>query len=250
MVSKIGVIIQARMGSERYPGKVLCKIGDKEILLFLYQRLQYVKNIDNIVVATSTDKSDTPLVNFCRRHNIDCFKGSLEDVLGRFYHCAKSYNLDCIVRVTADDPFKDIGVIEKAIQIYVANNFDYVSNTLKPTYPEGIDIEVFSFKSLEIAHRESSLKSERNHVTPYIWKNTNKFLIHNFEDNEDNSNVRLTCDYPEDLEYMNKIIVNFSDENFTYLDILQVLNERNIQHPKKIIRNEGYLKDFKKERNE
>ena len=244
----IGLIIQVRVGSSRLPSKVFKKIGHKTTIKLLIDRLEPLKKILNIVLATSDNHQDNKLEEFAKKNKLEFYRGPLEDVLERFYLCSKKYNFDVIIRVTADDPFKDPEVILKALTIFRNNNYDYVSNTIKPTYPEGIDIEIFSFRALEIAHREAKLDSERLHVTPYIWKNNDRFNIHNFEDLNDNSQIRLTCDYKEDLDYLNKIYKYFDDDNFSYTDIIEIIKEKNIKHARHIDRNEGYLKDVSKEK--
>ncbi len=244
---KIGIVIQARMGSSRLKNKILEKIGSKEIILFLFERLKTVEGVSEIILATSENEEENPLVSFANKIGLLVFRGSLEDVLSRFYECAKQRDLDVIVRVTADDPFKDPGVINQAIRIFLEGDFDYVSNTIHPTYPEGIDIEVFSYSALKEANLSSSLATERMHVTPYIWKNPKKFSLHNFTDKKDNSSIRLTCDYREDLDYLNEIYSRTSSDDFTYLDIIDIVNEFKIKNMRKTIRNEGYLSDTAKE---
>ena len=243
----IGIIIQVRINSERLPEKALKNIGSKEMLSFLVDRLKKIQGISKIVIATSDNTTDDILENFAKKLNLELYRGSLNDVLNRFYSCALKYNLDGIVRVTADDPFKDPMVIKQALDIFITRKFDYVSNTLLPTYPEGIDIEVFSFNALEKANKEAKLDSDRLHVTPYIWRNPDIFSLFNFIDTNDNSNIRLTCDYPEDLDYLNKIYGYTIDDNFTYLDLIEIIKENAILNEKETIRNEGYLNDKKEE---
>ena len=247
MEMKIGIIIQARLGSTRFERKVLEKIGGKELLLFLYDRLKNIKRASQIVLATSTERKDDILVNFSKKIGLPSFRGSLDDVLLRFYLCAKDRNFDVIIRVTADDPFKDPVVINKALDIFINNKFDYVSNTISPTYPEGIDVEVFSFNALEKAQLSSALKSERMHVTPYIWSNPEIFALHNFKDIEDNSSYRFTCDYIEDLDYLNKLYSHTMNDDFSYLDIINIAKKHGIKNMRNTIRNEGYIADSVKE---
>jgi len=243
----VGIIIQARLGSERLPKKVLDKIGSKEMLLFLFERLAGIDNLHKIILATSDTKEDDLLEDFAKKIGLTCYRGSLDDVLKRFYDCADHFKLDVIIRVTADDPFKDPVIIEKGLNIYKNGNFDYVSNTIKPSYPEGIDIEIFSFDALKKANELANLESDRMHVTPYIWQNPHKFRLHNFYDKEDNSDVRITCDYKEDLDFLNKIYSYTKNDDFSYLDIIEIINKNKIFNKRNTIRNEGYLKDLKKD---
>ncbi len=239
----IGIILQVRMASERLPQKALKKIGSKEMLVFLVDRLKTIVKVSKIIIATSDDPSDDILENVAKTHNLNIYRGSSNDVLNRFYSCALENNLDVIVRVTADDPFKDPKVINKALNIFADNKFDYVSNTLVPSYPEGIDIEVFSFSALEKANKDARLESDRLHVTPYIWRNPDIFSLFNFTDTNDNSNIRLTCDYLEDLIYLNEIYKYTIGDNFTYLDLIEIIDKNKIFNKKSTVRNEGYLND-------
>jgi spore coat polysaccharide biosynthesis protein SpsF (cytidylyltransferase family) len=245
---KIGIIIQARTSSSRLPSKIFKRIGKIPMLKFLIERLEKVQHIDQIIVATSKNKSDDLLVEHLKENNnINIFRGSLENVLDRFYECAKANSLDVIVRVTADDPFKDPDVINKGLGIFLRNNYDYVSNTILPTYPEGIDIEIFSFKALLDAYNNAKDNSDMLHVTPYIWKNEAKFNLYNFTNEEDNSNVRLTCDYEEDFIYLNEIYSHIKSLNFSFNDVLDIIHTHNIKHKKPVIRNEGYIEDLNNE---
>ena len=241
----IGIILQVRMDSKRLPCKALEKIGSKEMLVFLVDRLKTINEVSEIIIATSNHPIDDILENVAKKLKLKIYRGSLNDVLNRFYKCALENNLDVIVRVTADDPFKDPKVIKKAINIFIDNKFDYVSNTLIPSYPEGIDIEVFSFNALEKANIQAKLESDRLHVTPYIWRNANKFSLFNFIDIKDNSNIRLTCDYAEDLIYLNEIYKYTMDDSFIYLDLIEIIDKNKIFNTKDTIRNEGYIKDKK-----
>lgn len=245
-------IIQARMGSTRLQGKILKKICGKEILLHIVDRIKECKLIDKIVIATTEKSSDDEVEAFCKRNNIEYFRGSEDNVLERFFKCADKHNADIIVRVTADDPLKDPKVIDKGLSIFLDNKYDYVSNTIKPTYPEGIDIEIFSFQALIKAFNEASLESEKEHVTPYIWKNAEKFNVYNFENNVDLSYMRWTLDTEDDFNFINKIYQELYQDNkmFYMQDVIDLLNlkpelmEINAGH----IRNEGYIKSINQER--
>ena len=196
----IVAIIQARIGSERLPGKVLSKIGSKPMIRHVLDRIRLADDIDQCIVATTNSRKDNKLVEWCREQNVAVFRGSETDVLDRYYQCALASKAEMIVRITADDPFKDPKVITQAIQILRQNSIlDYCSNTLVPTYPEGLDVEVFTFSALERCYYNALLPSEREHVTPYIWKNQNLFQTANFCYKRDLSNLRLTVDEKKDL---------------------------------------------------
>lgn len=249
---KIIAIIQARTGSTRLNNKIFLDLKGKSLLWHIINRIKNSKNIEDIIIATTVNKNDDEIMKFAMQNNMKYFRGSEENVLDRFYQTAKKYKIDdIIIRITADDPFKDPRVIDKAVCIFLRENYDYVSNTIKPTYPEGIDIEVFSFSALEKAWEEADGKSDKEHVTSYIWKNPNKFKTYNFEYKEDLSYLRWTIDYEEDYLFVKEIYENLYMEGkiFYMEDILTLLNKE----PKlnkinqNVIRREGYQKIFMEE---
>lgn len=245
---KIIAIVQARMGSTRLPGKVLADIHGTPLLGRLLDRLYETKLLNDVVVATTINKEDDTLVEWLLSRNTKFFRGSEEDVLDRYCQCALQFNADIIVRVTADDPLKDPEVINHAIEVYLNNpSVDYVSNTIIPTYPEGIDVEVFSFNALHKAHSLATKKSDREHVTPYIWRNREQFNILNFSAKTDTSSVRLTVDYEEDLTVVTAIFGHFLEQPLIgYQDIVEFLNSSpNVAAINSgILRNEGYFKSL------
>jgi spore coat polysaccharide biosynthesis protein SpsF (cytidylyltransferase family) len=248
---RVVAIIQARMGSSRFPGKVLAEIDGKPILEILISRIKLSKFVEQIVVATTVEKKDDILCDWLSSKGIEYFRGSERDVLDRFWKCAKLYRADVIVRITADDPLKDSKIIDEALGLLKEFEYiDYVSNTIKPTYPEGLDLEVFRFSALDKANMEASLDSEREHVTPYIWKNMTKFKSLNFEMIPNLSNWRWTVDKPEDLEFVRSLFsLVENDISIGYQDLIEIVNKnpslRNINS--KIVRNEGYNKSRLKE---
>lgn len=226
---RVVCIIQARTGSTRLPGKVLKKICEKTVLEHTINRLKRVKNIDEIVIATTDKENDNKIVDEALDLGVEYFRGSEEDVLSRYYYAAKEYKADIVVRVTSDCPLIDWEVSENIIQYYLDNidSYDYVSNTIERTYPRGLDTEVFSFKALEKAFNESKLHRDREHVTPYIWDNSNIFKIYHYKNNVDYSELRWTLDTEEDFELISKIY-NFLYPNicseFKFGDILNLYN--------------------------
>lgn len=248
-------IIQARMGSSRLPGKVLADIAGKSMLQRVIERVAAAQLVDDVVIATTTSVEDDLLIEHLRRiTTYNFFRGPVNDVLSRFYFCAKLHRADVIVRVTADDPLKDPQIIDRAISLLSADpDLDYCSNTLQPSYPEGLDIEVISFPALERAHVEARLASEREHVTPYIWKNKGLFNVLNFMSERDLKDWRWTVDKPEDLEFMRCVYDHFRDRPLVpYEDILAWLDiNQEVRHlNSRILRNEGYQKSLKMEKNE
>ena len=251
MKKRIVAIIQARMGSTRLPGKVMADLCGMPMLAVLLHRLKMVHELDEIVVATTNRADDDPLVNWLKEQNVKYFRGSQDDVLERFWCCAKENSADIIVRITADDPLKAPEIISHAIQLLVKyDSIDYVSNTLEPTFPEGLDVEVFSFLALDRAHNKANLKSEREHVTPYIWKNLSIFNIKQFGMSPNLSSWRLTVDKMEDLQFVRKLL-SFSnnDIEISAKEIFRIFEE----NPElalinsNTVRNEGYLKSLRME---
>jgi len=249
---KIVAILQARMGSTRLLGKSLIDICGKPLVQRVIERVGYSKLIDDLVVATTEKHADDVIVELCRDLGAKYFRGSEDDVLDRYYCCAKRFNVEIVVRVTADDPFKDPVVIDKVIgALLESHGLDYVSNTIKPTFPDGLDIEVFTCKTLEKAWKEATRKSDREHVTPYIWRNPNIFKIRNIENNVDLSHLRWTLDTSRDLEFAREIYSRFSACANLFLmdDILNLLEREpwlaNINAG--VERNEGYKKSIAEE---
>lgn len=245
-------IIQARMGSSRLPGKIFMNFCGKPDIYHVYTRLRQSKKVEKIIVATTNDEKDDKVEIFCKENGISYFRGSESDVLDRFYKCSKYFGIkktDIIVRITADCPLLDFELVDKLLVFFEKKDFDYVSNVEIPTYPDGLDIEVFKFESLEKAWIEAKKSSEREHVTPYIRENKNVFRIGSYENKNDLSGYRWTLDEIEDYELINKIYEHLYRENEFFLtsDILKLLEE-NPDFKKindKYIRNEGYVKSLK-----
>lgn len=247
-----GAIIQARMGSSRCPEKTLRLLYGKPLLAHVIDRTRQARGVETIIVATTVNREDDAIEGYCKENGIPVFRGSSDDVLDRYYQAAKQYNIDTVVRVTADDPFKDPAVIDLAIDTFKTHDYDYVSNTIEPTYPEGIDVEVFSFESLATAWKDAKLPSEREHVTPYIWKNGDLFKVYNFRNTVDQSHYRLTVDHDEDFVFAEKLLSLLPQNGFSFGDIVRTIDE----NPEiktlngSFVRNEGYLLSVKKETKE
>ncbi len=245
-------VVQARISSTRLPGKVLKKIERKTVLEHVINRVKAAKNLDDVIVATTVKKEDLEIVQLCAKLGISVFCGSEDDVLDRYYQTARLFKANHIVRITSDCPLIDPQVIEEVIELYFKEKADYAANTMPETFPDGLDTEVFSFNTLKIAWENAKLFSEREHVTPYIRKNTNIFKLVNLKCNFSLNNKRWTIDEPKDFEFIKIIYKNLYHKNalFGMKAILNLLKK----HPeieeinKNIIRNEGYLKSLKEDR--
>ena len=248
---KILAITQARYGSTRLPGKILKTVAGKTLLEIHLTRILQSKRISKLKIATTIEDGADKIAAIGRLLGVESYKGSIEDVLERFYFTALPDNPDYVVRLTSDCPLIDPHEIDKVIDTCISNNVDYASNTLMPTFPDGIDVEVFKFLALKKAYEESCLKSDREHVTPYIWRNSTEkggtlFKSVNVSNPHDYSKYRITVDTDKDFVVMQELIEELGIEK-SWLDYISFLdNYENI----KVInaeyeRNEGYLKSIK-----
>ncbi len=205
---KVVIITQARMTSTRLPGKVLKKVQGKSLLEHQIERLKRVPSADHIVVATTVNETDQPIVDLCQRLQVSFYRGSEQDVLSRYYEAARQFKADVVVRVTSDCPVIDPQVVGQTIERFLEKYplYDYVTNVLKRTFPRGMDTEVFSFKALEEAFNEAIHPLEREHVTPFIQNQAQRYKLENITFHEDQSRHRWTVDMPEDLALITRII--------------------------------------------
>ena len=243
-------IIQARNGSTRLPNKVSMDLAGKTVLEHVVARVKRAKTVDEVVVVTTIEKQDLSLVALCSKLGIRVFIGSEDDVLDRFYQCSKLLFPDNIIRITADCPLLDSDVLDSVVNKFLKDKADYTSNCVPPTFPDGLDVETFSFKALEFAWKNSTLKSDREHVTQYI-RNSGKFRISNYENNIDLSSNRWTLDEKEDYNLISYIYKElYKDGHYFGLnDTLEFL-EKNAELTKinsEFIRNEGLIKSLNKE---
>ncbi len=212
------LITQARIGSSRLPRKILKKVNGKTFLEIHLERIKKSKALDEIIVATTFEDGSDEILEIAHKLEIKSFQGSTEDVLDRYFQAAKSFNPDIVVRVTSDCPLIDAQIIDLTIKKIIEGPFDYVSNTFNPTFPHGLDVEAMTFKTLETCWEKATLKEEREHVTPYIRKNSSFFnnrifKAYSIENEENNSNFRITLDYKEDEELLRNIIEKWGYEN-------------------------------------
>ena len=220
-------IIQARMGSTRLPGKVLKIIDGKNTsLYYTISQLKHCKKIDKIIVATTTLEEDDVIEIFCNNLGIDVFRGSSTDVLDRYFQCATFFNIDNIIRTTADCPLIDPLIVDQGIKIFESENYDYVTNTFPRTFPDGNETEIFSYNALKKIWKNSKLPSEREHVTQYFHNHIKYFKIKNFENTTNLSKLRWTVDFPEDLELVKILVSKIQSRPIHLNDILNFLNSK------------------------
>lgn len=229
---KTVVIIQARMGSTRLPGKVMMKINEETVLSHVVRRVQQAKEIDEIVIATTTLLSDDEIVAEAKRIGIKYYRGSEDDVLSRYYYAAEASQSEAIVRITSDCPLIDPKVIDKMVNEYhklkQVNRVDYLSNTLTRTFPRGLDLEIISFDNLKEAFESAKQPYEREHVTPYFYENPDKFTLVNYSMTPDYSQHRWTLDTLEDFELITKIYKELYDKehDFYLSEIIELFNQK------------------------
>ncbi len=256
----IVAIVQARMGSTRLPGKVLKPIMGKPMLWYLVKRLERTEYVDKVVVATSEEKNNDVIRDFCKQHSMDCFSGSEEDVLDRFYCAAKQVDADVVIRITADCPLLDPGLIGGMLKEFNSSDrYDYYCvacgasastaefNGLR--YPDGLDAEIFRFSTLETAWKEAKAQLEREHVTPFIWRRPERFKLGKKTSQSDYSLMRWTVDNQADFEVIEEIYKNLypKKNDFGLEDILEFFkSHQELQDKNKhFIGDEGYGIFFK-----
>lgn len=243
-------IVQARMSSTRLPGKVMKGIAGRPMLWHVVNRLKASRLIDEIVVATTTGREDDIIEEWCKLNGTPVSRGSLDDVLDRYYHAALDFGAKTIVRITSDCPLIEPALVDRAIQRFNKGGFSHVS--VDSSYPDGLDAEVFSFEALEKAHREAVLASEREHVTPYIWKNTHLFSLGKIKSDVDLSAMRWTVDDKLDLKFVTEIYegIDAGERVFRMEEVLRFLRGRPelLKINSATTRNEGYAKSLRQDR--
>ena len=243
----IGCIIQARMGSSRLPGKIMKRVDGKFLLDYVIDQLKSSKKIEKIVVATTTLPIDNLICEHLSSKNITFFRGSSNDVLDRYFQCAKKFSINTIVRITADNPLIDPNIVDLVIDKYNNTKCDYGTNCLPRTFPYGTEVEIFSFKKLYEVWQNAKKPSEREHVTPYFYNNPDLFKIINLEHSKNISNLRWTIDQENDLKLFQTIISKINHRPILLNDILALYSKepKLFEQNKPIIQNEGYIKSLK-----
>ena len=246
-------VVQARMSSTRLPGKVLKPVLGQPMILRQMERIRQARRIDRLVMAPSTDASDDVLADVCQAQGVECARGSLHDVLDRYYQVARRLVPQHVVRLTGDCPLLDPDLMDELITFHLAGRFDYSSNALgEPSFPNGLDAEVMRFECLERAWREARLPSEREHVTPYFYNHPELFRLGGYRGERDLSQMRWTVDEPEDLEFVRRVYAELYPANprFRMGDVVALLEREPALSAinSGFERNEGYRKSLAADR--
>jgi spore coat polysaccharide biosynthesis protein SpsF len=203
---RINAVVQARMSSERFPGKVLAPLAGRPVLLYLLERLRLVNGLDGVVVATSTGPDDDAIAAFCETHGVPCSRGSLGDVAGRFLATTREHDLDAFVRVSADSPLLDSRLVEQGVALFRSSTPDIVSNVFPRSYPPGQSVEVVDTAAFAAAYPEMSDPDEREHLTLFFYRRPDRYRIEAFGGPLDNAVPGFAIDVPADLDRIAAIV--------------------------------------------
>jgi spore coat polysaccharide biosynthesis protein SpsF len=222
------VVLQARMSSSRLPGKVMMEINNKPMVYWQIQRILQSKSVNSLVVATSIDPSDDPLVSFLEENSISVYRGALDNVLSRFIEVSERYTHDALIRLTGDCPLVMPELIDRMVGAFYEQDVDYLSNTLEPTFPDGLDIEIIRHGVLQNLNALNLEPKELEHVTYGIYTRPETFKLSNFLNESNRSHERWTVDYQEDLNFVREIYANFAghEPTFSYLDLVDFLRQK------------------------
>jgi spore coat polysaccharide biosynthesis protein SpsF len=222
----VGAIVQARTGSTRLPGKALLDIAGMTMLARVIDRTRRARTIDRVIVATTTNPQDDRVVDHARGLDVEVFRGDEHDVLDRYYQAARQHELDVIVRITSDCPLLDPGLADEVVRPLLdpSSLVDYSCNTLRRTYPRGLDVEAVPLRTLERAWREAESVHERAHVFPYVYEHPERFSLAGRSDPIDRSHMRWTVDTAEDLAFVREVCRALGTLDFTWTDVLTVLD--------------------------
>lgn len=243
------VVIQARMSSTRLPGKVLLPLLGLPSIIFMVQRVRQAVCIDRLIVATSTDLSDDPLAQVLAGHGVECFRGDLHDVLDRFHRAAATAQARCVIRLTGDCPLIDADLIDAVARPVIDGQADYASNTEPASYPDGLDVEAFTFAALETAGREATLPSDREHVTPFLRKHPERFRRVAVTGLADLSALRWTVDHADDHAHVSRLLAAVRAQGptgFDRFDLYRAIEREPALRTARVHeRNEGYQKSLR-----
>ena len=219
------IILQARLSSKRLPGKVLKKIQGTPLIEILLKRISKCKNVNKIIVAIPRGKADKKLYDFLKKKKYSIFRGNEKNVLERFYFTAKKTKANIIVRLTADNPLTDPLLIDNLINIFKKENVDYLTNSSPSSFPNGLDVEIFTFSCLKKCYQKAISKFDKEHVTTYI-RSSKKFKILSVINDKNLSNLRVTVDEDVDLQVIKKIIKNFKNIHFSWKKLEKLYKEK------------------------
>ena len=248
----IGCIIQARMGSSRLPGKTLIKLDESRSTLdFVVNQLSFSTLIDKTIIATTSLEQDDIIEKNAKTLGIDCFRGSSENVLDRYYQCAKEYSISTIVRIPSDKPLIDPEVVDSVISKFKNNSYDYVTtfSYKNPTFPSGAEVEIFSMNALKKAWEKAKLPSEKEHVVTYFTNHEEEFKMTCIKNSENLSHLRWAVDRIEDLNLVRKIVSKIKRRPILMKDIVDLLNKEPelLEINKSVNRKEGEMKSLKED---
>jgi spore coat polysaccharide biosynthesis protein SpsF len=244
-------IVQARMASTRLPGKVLADIAGHPMLWHVLRRVGGSRLLDSVMVATTVDARDDAVVELARSAGVAVFRGSCDDVLDRYHRAAESAGAASVARITADCPLIDPAVIDRVLDAYLAREVDYASNGLPPTFPDGLDTEVFRVEALADSWREATLPSEREHVTRFIREHPQRYRLANVRHREDLSALRWTVDQPEDLAFVRSVFaaLGCDEDGFAMETVLELVRgEPRLAVNAAIPRNQGLTESLRNDR--
>ena len=221
---KIYALIQARMNSERFPGKVLHKVKGKPLISFMLERIKRCQGLEGLIVATSVDKSDDPLYQYCSSHGIRCCRGSLKNVPKRFKDIIQTNNIKVFVRLSGDSPLIDPAIVEKGISLFRENNYDIVTNVFHRSYPKGQSVEVLRSSIFLEAYQEIEKLPYNEHVTKYFYENKTKYRIYNFTSGMEAGDIQLSVDTADDMKLFEEIVKKIERPHwqYTWQEILEL----------------------------
>lgn len=212
----IGVVVQARMSSTRYPGKVLYPINGKPLLWYLLEGLRHCESENPIVIATSDTKSDDAIEDFCKNTGVDWYRGPLHNVAKRFVETISAYRFEAFVRLSGDSPLLDHRLVDRAVGIFKSGHFDLVTNTLRRTFPKGQSVEILKSTTYRKTYDKMLAPDEQEHVTRYFYNHKKEFAVNNFESGEDYGDLELSVNTPEDMRRIESIIHSMEKPHWEY----------------------------------
>jgi spore coat polysaccharide biosynthesis protein SpsF len=226
---KIVAILQARLGSSRLPEKVLAELHGMPMLRAILQRLKPAQTLDELVVATTTEPRDRRICELAEQEQVPSFRGSEADCLDRYYQAAKEHHADLVVRLTSDNPIVDAAFVDEVVRVYLDSDppCDYVDTSCSKTYPLGLSVEVFSFAALATAWKEDTDPGRREHVTPYLYRNPERFRCRHLRSTVNQGHIRLTVDTAADLQLMQRIYDSLGGHRFAWQEAVTLVE----QHP-------------------